>query len=195
MTLPESLSQGVTMLKGESTFLQVDLSQSATRMQEPKATSQDSGLSPTPTSSPTQVFPPKVEGQISMIIEVSKLLSWAALDTSSIASGSSTPKRPGSLALATPLPLKMEDSARLVDTSLEVSAPKDVEMDDPTLEEILVSLSPLVNTPGSSREAPSVKVVQLQEEANKALDHLLVTRSSLDARQRRQVSDFGMTLN
>ena len=31
MTLPESLSQGVTMLKGKSTFLQVDLSQSATK--------------------------------------------------------------------------------------------------------------------------------------------------------------------
>ena len=31
MTLPESLSQGVTMLKGKSTYLQVDLSQSATK--------------------------------------------------------------------------------------------------------------------------------------------------------------------
>ena len=38
-TLPQSLSQGVTMLKGESTFLQVDLSQSATKVQEPKAPS------------------------------------------------------------------------------------------------------------------------------------------------------------
>ena len=38
-------------------------------------------------------------------------------------------------------------------------------------------------------------VAQLQEEANKALGHLLVTRSSLDARQRRKVSDFGMALH
>ena len=46
MTLPESLSNGMTMLKDESTFLQVDLSQSATKEQELKALSLGSGLSP-----------------------------------------------------------------------------------------------------------------------------------------------------
>ena len=38
-------------------------------------------------------------------------------------------------------------------------------------------------------------VAQLMEEANKALDCLLATRSSLDARWRRQVSNFGMALH
>ena len=33
-----------------------------------------------------------------------------------------------------------------------------------------------------------------QEEANKALGHLLVTRSSIDTHQRKQVSDFQMAL-
>ena len=193
MTLPESLSQGMTMLEGESTSLQVDLSESATKVQGPKATSRGSGLSPTPTGSPTQAFPPKAEGQISMTIEVSKLLSQAALDTSGIASRSSTPKRPGSLALVTTLSLKLEDSTRLVDTSSQVSIPEDAEMDDPTLEEIHISLPPLDDTLGASEEAPSMNVAQLQEEANKALDHLLATRSSLDARQRGQ--DFGMDLH
>ena len=68
-------------------------------------------------------------------------------------------------------------------------------MDKPTLEEIHISPPPLVNTLGSSGEAPSSNVAQLEKEANKALDHLLATRSSLDARQRRQVSDFGMDLH
>ena len=67
-------------------------------------------------------------------------------------------------------------------------------MDDPTLEEIHVSLPPLVKTLGPSWEAPCMDVAQLQEEANKALCHSLVTRSSLDARWRRQVSNFGMAL-
>ena len=58
-------------------------------------------------------------------MEVSELLSQAVLDTSDIASRSSTPKRPGSLALATPLPLKKEDSAKLVDTSSKVTAPQE----------------------------------------------------------------------
>ena len=39
MTLSESLSQGMTMLEGRSTFLQVDLSQSTTKEQESKAPS------------------------------------------------------------------------------------------------------------------------------------------------------------
>ena len=59
MTLPESLSQGITMLKGKSTFLQVDLSQPATKKQESKAPSLGGGLSLTSASSPTQAFPPK----------------------------------------------------------------------------------------------------------------------------------------
>ena len=68
-----------------------------------------------------------------------------------------------------------------------MSAPEDAEMDDPTLEEIHISPPPPVETSGPSGEAPSMDVAQLQEEAYKALDCLLVTRSSLDARQRKQV--------
>ena len=91
-----------------------------------------------------------------MTMEVSGLLSWAVLDTSDLASGNSTPKRPGSLALATLLPLKLEDSAKLVDTSSQVSAPDSMEIDDPTLEEIHTSPSPPVKALGPSGEAPSL---------------------------------------
>ena len=91
-TQPESLSNSMTMLKGKSTFLQVDLSQSATKEQEPNPLSLGGGLSPTPAASPTRALPSKVEGQISMTMEVSELLSQAVLDTSGLASRSSTPK-------------------------------------------------------------------------------------------------------
>ena len=161
-SLPESLSNGVTMLKGESTFLQVDLSQSATKEQESKALSLGSGLSPTPATSPTRALPPKAEGQISMTMEVSKPLSRAILDTSGLASRSSTPKRPGSLALATPLPLKLGDSAKPGDTSSQVSIPDDTEMDNPILEEIHASPSPPVETPGPRGKAPSLDVTPTQ---------------------------------
>ena len=129
-----------------------------------------------------------------MTMEVSKLLSWAVLNTSGLASGSSTPKRPGSLALATPPPLKPEDSAKPVDTSSQLSIPDDMEMDDPTLEEINVSPSHPVKTPGASGEAPSLDVTQLQQEANKARESLLAMRSTIDPCQRKEVSDLGMAL-
>ena len=195
MSLPELLSNGVTMLKGKPTFLKVDLPQSTTEEQESKAPSLDGGSSPPLAASPTRALPPKAESQISMTMEVGKLLSWAVLDTSGLASRSSTPKRPGSLALATTPPLKPEDSANPVDISSQVSAPDDVEMDDPSLKEIHASPSPPVETPGPSGEGPSLDVTQLQEVANKALGHLLVTRSSINAHQRKQVSDFGMALH
>ena len=75
-------------------------------------------------------------------MEVSELLSHAVLDTSGLAFRSSTPKRPGSLVLAAALPLKLEDSAKPVDTSSQVSAPEDMEMDISTLKEIQASLPP-----------------------------------------------------
>ena len=58
-SLPKLLSKGMTMLKGESTFLQVDLSQSAKKEQESKALSLGGGLSTTLAASPTRAFPPK----------------------------------------------------------------------------------------------------------------------------------------
>ena len=113
-----------------------------------------------------------------MTMEVSELLSWAALDTSGLASRSSTPKRPGSLSAA--LPLKLEDSAKPVDTSSQVSAPEDVEMDDPTLEEIQASCPPQLKPWGLAKEAPSMDVAGPQDETNKALGCLLATRSFIN---------------
>ena len=81
-----------------------------------------------------------------MTMEVSELLSFAVLESPGLAYWSSSPKRPGSLALATALPLKLEDCAQLVDTSSQVSAPEDAEMDYPTLEEIQASLPPSWNS-------------------------------------------------
>ena len=96
-----------------------------------------------------------------MSMEVSELLSQVVLDTPGPVSRSSTAKRPGSLALVVAPSLMLEDPTELVDTSSQVSTPKDAEMDDLTLEEIHVSPPPLVETLGPSREAPSVDAAQL----------------------------------
>ena len=168
-SLPESLSKGITMLEGKSTFLQVDLLQSTTKEQEFKVLSLGSGSNTTPGASPTWAFPLKVESQISMTMEVSELLSQAVLDTSSQALGSSTPKRPVSLAWASSLSLKLDNSTKPVDISSQVSIPDDAEVDDPTLEEIHASPSHPDGTPEGSGDTPPLDATQLQEEANKAL--------------------------
>ena len=58
-SLAELLSKGMTMLKSESAFLQVDLLQSATKEEESKALSRGSGLNTTLATSPTRALPPK----------------------------------------------------------------------------------------------------------------------------------------
>ena len=130
-----------------------------------------------------------------MTMGVSELLSQAVLDTSGLASRSSTPKRPESLVSATPLPLKLGDFTKPVDTSSEVSIPDYSEMDDPTIEEIHASPSLPVKTSGPSSGAPSLDVTWLQEEANRALGCLLVTRSSINVHQWKQVLVFGIVLH
>ena len=133
--------------------------------------------------------PPKVESQVSMTMEVSELLL-----TSGQAVGSSTLKRPLSMALGAPSSLGLEDSAKPMDTSsqrsLRVSVPNDMEPDDQTLEDIYAppSLLSKIQEPGAGILPRDV--IQLQKEANRALGCLLVNRSSLDTCWRKQVLDF-----
>ena len=61
MSLPELLSKGMTILEGESAFLQVDLSQSTTKEQEFKVPSLGSGLNTTSAASSTRAFPQNEE--------------------------------------------------------------------------------------------------------------------------------------
>ena len=142
---------------------------------------------------PCYGFSPQ-QSQVSMTMEVSELLSWVALDTSSHASGCSTPKRPVSLALGAPPPLMLESSAKPVDISSQVSPqasiPDGAELDDLTLEEISLP----VETLGLGAGFLPGDVIQLKGEVGKAFGCLLVTRTSLDAHCRKQVSDLNMAL-
>ena len=125
-------------------------------------------------ASPVRPPPPKVEGEVSMTMEVRELLSQVGLHTSEHASGSSTPKRWEPVVLVTSLPTKLKDFPKPVDTSSQMSAPDDTEMEDASLEEIPAPSSPTAEAPGPSSDAPPTNVVHLWEEANKALGDLLM---------------------
>ena len=129
-----------------------------------------------------------------MTREVRELLSQVGLDMSGHVSENSTPKRLNPMVLLTPLPNKLGDLSRPVDTSPQMSAPDDAEMAAASLEEIPTAPSPTAETAGPSNGAPPADAVHLIEEANKALGGLLATKSSIDAHQQKLVWELGMNL-
>ena len=197
-SLPESLAHGVNMLN-KPTFLQVDLSQFTAGDCALKASAPHRTLTPISPTHLTMGHPPRTKGHISMAAEVQELLSCTALDTSSQALGSSTPKRPTSMALEAPSPSKAEDSSKPVATSSQASLC--VAMPDitkPINQTLKVACTPTTlpaKIPGADTNALHGNVILLQVEMNRAMGNLLTTRSSLDAHQQKQVSDFEMALH
>ena len=79
-----------------------------------------------------------------------------------------------------------------MDTSSQVSAHNDSEMEDASLGEIPTPSSWTVQDLGG--DAPPPDMAHLWEEANKALGDLLVIKSPIDAHQWKLISEFSMAL-
>ena len=92
------------------------------------------------------------------------------------------------------MPYKLGDLSGPVDTSSQVSALDDAEIEEPSLEEIPAAPSPTAETPGPSSGTPPTDAGHLWEEANKALGELLATKSSIDAHWWKLVWELGMAL-
>ena len=109
------------------------------------------------------------------------------------------PKRPTSLALGVSSPTRVEDSSKLVTTSSQASP--QVAMPDnnkPIIQppEAVCTPTTLPNkTPGADTGDLPKEVILLQEEINSAIGHVLMTRASIDAHQRKQVLDFETTIH
>ena len=183
-SLLESLTHGVNML-GEHTFLQVDLSQFTAGDCVPKVSAPHITSTPTSSTHLTMEHPPRSESHISMTAEVQELLKCAVLDTFSLVLGSSTPKRPTSMALGTSSSSRVEDSSKLVVTSSQVSPevamPNITKSINQNLEVVCTPTTLSAKTPGADTNALPGNVILLQEEMNIAMRCLLTTRSSLDA--------------
>ena len=126
-----------------------------------------------------------------MTMEVRNLLSQAVLETSGCRSKNLTPRRPTPVVVPMPLPQKSKELLQPVDTSSQVSA----EMAEGSLEGIPTSISPIAvaSRPGSI--TPPVDTMELQENANKALEELLATKASIDACRQRAIWELGMELH
>ena len=129
-----------------------------------------------------------------MTMEVRELLSQVGLDMPRCTSGNYTPKRLEPVVLVTPLPTKPEDFPQPVDTSSQVSAPDDAEMEDASLEEIPATSSPTAEIPGPHSGTPPSDAAHLWEEANKALGELISIKSSNDTHWQKLVLELSMDL-
>ena len=107
-SLPESLTNGISLTGGKSIYLEIYIPQSLAEELDQKAPPIDEH-STFIIASPHKTIPPKLEGEVSMTMEVRSLLSWAMLDTSGHGSGNSTPRRPNSVVVLIPPPHKPKE--------------------------------------------------------------------------------------
>ena len=126
-----------------------------------------------------------------MTMEVRSLLSQVVLDMSGHGSGNLTPKRPNPVGILTPLPNKLKELPKLVDTSSQVSALDDVKMAEASPEGVPTTISPIVVTPRTRSITPPTDMGELEREG---LEELLATKSSIDACRQRAVWELGMEL-
>ena len=130
-----------------------------------------------------------------MTMEVSSLLSQVMLDTSSHGSGNLTPRRLNLVVMLTPPPHKPKELPKPVGTSSWVSTLDDVEMVEASLEGVPTTISPMAMTTRSRSITPPADAAELWENANKALEELLTTKSSIDALRQRAIWELGMELH
>ena len=95
----------------------------------------------------------------------------------------------------TPPPHKTKDLPKPVDTSSQVSALDDAKMVGASLEGVPTTISPIAATPRSRSVTPPTDAAELQEKANKALEELLATKSSIDTCRQRAIWELGMELH
>ena len=130
-----------------------------------------------------------------MTMEVRNLLSQVMLDMSGHRSGNWTPNRPNPVVVLTPPPNKPKELPKLVDTSSQVSALDDVKMVEASLDRVPTTISPVAVTTRSRSITSPTNVAELWEKANKALEELLATKSSIDTHRQRAVWELGMELH
>ena len=136
-SLPKSLANGRNLPRGEPIYLRVDILQST--VEGPEWRVSPPGDCPSILmASPIKATLPKVERQVSMTMEVSDLLSQVGLGMSENISENLTQKRLNPMVVLTPLPHKLGDPSRPVDTASQLSALDDAEMAEASLEKSLL---------------------------------------------------------
>ena len=130
-----------------------------------------------------------------MTMVVRSLLSPAMLDTSGPGSGNSTPRRPNPVVVLTPPPHKPKEPPQTGGHLIPGEHLDDVRMAEGSLEGVSTTISPIAMTTRSRSITPPADMAELWEKANKALEELLATKSSIDTHRWRATWELGMELH
>ena len=182
-TLSEPLDSGISLIASEHIYLGFNIP-------SPPVEEPDQKMQPLEDICTILVTsPPKSEG--SMTKEVSNLLSQVVLEASSCESQHSSPRRPTTAVIFTSPPQKPGDLPWPANTSSQAS----INEGEASLEDVPSNISPITASSGSRSISPPVDLVELWTNANKALDELLSTKGSIDARRWRAVWELGVMLH
>ena len=189
-SLLEPLANGVSLTRGKSIYLEIDIPQSPAEELDWKVLPIGK-VSTTMITSPHKSTPPKWEGEGSMTMEVRNLLSQAMLDTSGHGSKKldSEGAKPSGRPYASTLQAKGTPSASRYFIPGKCWDGRSISRGIPT------SISPIAMTSRSGSVTPPTDAAELWENANKALEELLTTKASIDAHRQRAIWELGMELH
>ena len=185
-TLPDPLGSSISLITSEHNYLEIDIP--LPPMEEPDRKMPPFEDIPTVLVTSPPRSPLKPEGSITM--EVSNLLSQAVLEASSCESQQSPSRRLTTAVVLMSLPQRPDGLPPPVDTSSQAS----IDEGEASLEDNPANISPIAAISGSNSTSASMDLTELRTNANKALNDLLSTKGSIDARRWRAVWDLGVLL-
>ena len=122
-----------------------------------------------------------------MAIEVDNLLTQSMADTSSCESKQSSPEKTATVTATMSPPCRSEVTTPPADTSSQAS----VEEVEGSLEDIPTNISPIAASYNSRIISPPVDPLELQANANRAIDNMLLLKGTLNIKRQRAAWELG----
>ena len=184
-TLPEPLSSGTSIIASKHPYLEINIPPNGESDTKVLPIGKVSIIQTTNLHNP----PPNPEGSIAA--EVNHLLDQAMVEVSSVKSEQSSLEKITKAATTMSPPQKLEVTVPPVDTSSQAS----MEEAEGSLEGIPTNISPIAGVYSSRSASPPVDLLELQANANRAIDNMLHLKRSLDVKRQRATWELGVILH
>ena len=181
-TLPEPLSSSKSVIANEHSYLEINISFKRELDTKALLIGKASIIPETalPKSSP--------EPKCSMAAEVDKLLTQAMADTSSCKSKQSSLEKTATFTATASPPCRPEVNTPPADTSSQAS----IEEAEGSLEDVPTNISPIAAAYSSRSISPPVDLLELQTNANKAIDNMFHIKGTLNVKRQRAAWELGV---